>query len=790
MIRRVWFLMLACVVGLMLVGVLGLAHLRVRAAESRLPERGSYVDTVPGCPARVEILFDGRGIPHVKSDSEAALWFSQGYLHARDRFFQMEMARRLAAGRQAEVFGEVALDSDRKMRILRIAASARRQAAMLTAGERRELEAYAAGVNSAISRFGKWIAPEIWLLGVEPQPWRIEDSLGVGLLMQLDLSWAMGEELQRAMELAHLGRDRAVELWGWSPSQARAWIPPGDGVKHPFRDHEPITAPMGGVGSNCWALGPERCVSGRPLLANDAHLGVRMPGTFYAIHLNGPQSHVAGASIAGFPGVIIGHTEGVAWGLTLSMLDDQDLFLLSLDDSGGRELVNGRWQPLRTVIENIEVRWQPDPVLVKIRLSVHGPLVREQRDEAIALAWAGLHGPSFLPAILKTDRANTVEEAAAAWEHVISPSMNLLAADTDGHILHQVVGRAPKRARGAGRLPAPGGDSRWGWAGFRPMSANPRRLDPKDGFLASANHDVFGEGNYPERDRFPADFAPPWRYRRIRSALIARTDWTIDSCVDLQGDVVSGRAIAVLKQLRADLEALGGPTAEELMAWDARMTVDSYAALLFSRLMIELGQAIGSDEAARDGLSQTPIGPEEVLLLLAGGLHERWWDDVRTAEEESQRVILNRVLERLDELDHGENWGDVHQVVFEHPMAWIPRVGRLVGRSWNRGPFPAAGDNVTVNATYWSGKSPFAVTTIPALRFIADVGNWDETVLVLPMGESGRPWSSHYSDQIQTWLQVGERRFPFSDEAVEAAAVARLELVPEAAGNMPSGESR
>jgi len=231
MIRRVWFLMLAGVVALMLVGVLGLAHLRVRAAESRLPERGSYVDTVPGCPARVEILFDGRGVPHVKSDSEAALWFSQGYLHARDRFFQMEIARRLAAGRQAEVFGEVALDSDRKMRMLRIAASARRQAAMLTAGERRELEAYAAGVNSAILKFGKWIAPEIWLLGVEPEPWRIEDSLGVGLLMQLDLSWAMGEELQRALELAHLGRDRAVELWGWSPSQARAWIPPGDGVK-------------------------------------------------------------------------------------------------------------------------------------------------------------------------------------------------------------------------------------------------------------------------------------------------------------------------------------------------------------------------------------------------------------------------------------------------------------------------------------------------------------------------------------------------------------------------------
>ena len=790
MIRRVWFLMLACVVALLVVGVLGLAHLRVRAAASRLPERGSFVDVVPGCPARVEILLDGRGIPHVTTGSETALWFSQGYLHARDRFFQMEIARRLAAGRLAEVFGEAALDSDRNMRMLRISASARRQAAMLTAGERRELETYAAGVNSTLSRFGKWIAPEIWLLGVEPEPWRIEDSLAIGVLMQLDLSWAMGEELQRGLELARLGRDRAVELWGWTPRQARAWIPPGDGVKHPFRDHEPITAPMGGIGSNCWALAPERCVSGRPLLANDAHLGVQMPGTIYAIHLSGPHTHVAGASIAGFPGVVMGHTEGVAWGLTLSLLDDQDLFLLTLDDSGTRELVDGRWQPLRTVTENIEVRWQPAPVLVKIRLSVHGPLVREQRDESIALAWTGLHGPSFLPAILRTDRANTVEEAAAAWEHVIGPTMNLLAADTDGHILHQVVGRAPERARGAGRLPAPGADSRWAWAGFRPMSANPRRLDPPDGFLASANHDVFGEGDYPERGRLPADFAPPWRYRRIRSALIARTDWTVDSCVELQGDVVSGRAIALLKLLRPDLEALGGATAEELMAWDARMDVDSSAALLFSRLLMELGQVIGADEAARDGLSQSPIGPEEVLLLLAGGLDERWWDDVRTAEAENRRLILDRVLDRLDELHHGEQWGEVHQVVFEHPLAWIPWVGRLMGGSWSRGPFAVAGDNVTINAMHWSGGRPFEVTTIPAMRFVADVGNWDETVLVLPVGESGRPWSSHYSDQIQTWLEVGGRRFAFSREAVEASAVARLELVPGTAKHAPPGESR
>ena len=387
MIRRVWFILLAITVLLGVVAVLALTHLRMRAASSRLPERGTFTETVVGCPARVEVLLDERGIPHVESASESAMWFSLGYLHARERFFQMELGRRAGAGRLAEIFGESALDNDRKMRTLRLAASARRQSALLSPEERRVLEHYAAGVNAAINRFGKWISPESWLLGVEPEPWQVEDSLTIGLLMQLDLSWAMGEELKRAVELARLGRERAVDLWGWTRTQARAWIPPGEGVSQPRRDYEPITPPMGGLGSNSWAVSPARSAAGRPLLANDPHLGVQMPGSFFAVHLRGPRTHVAGATIAGIPGVIIGHTEDVAWGLTLAMVDDQDLFSVTLDEAGTRELIDGRWQSLRTVTEDVSVRWQDAPVLLKVRFSRHGPLVREQRGETLALSW-------------------------------------------------------------------------------------------------------------------------------------------------------------------------------------------------------------------------------------------------------------------------------------------------------------------------------------------------------------------------------------------------------------------
>jgi penicillin amidase len=504
MIRRVWFVMLAICVLLVVAAVLAITHLRARSAASRLPERGSVSEVIVGCPARVQILIDGRGIPHLESDSETALWFGHGYVHARDRFFQMELARRAGAGRLAEVFGEIALQNDRKMRTLRLAATARRQSASLSMEERRVLEAYASGVNAALQRFGRWIAPEAWLLGLDPEPWRIEDSLTIGLLLQLDLSWAMGEELQRAIELARLGRERAVDLWGWTPSQARAWIPPGEGVKRPRRDHEPITPAMGGFGSNSWAVMAERSATGTPLLANDPHIGVQMPGTFFAIHLRGPRTHVAGVSIAGIPGVVIGHTEEVAWGLTLAMVDDQDLFVLVLDDAGNRELIDGRWSPLRTVAEDIVVRWQETPVLLKVRLSQHGPVVREQRGETLALSWAGHNGPGMASAILGMNRADSVTEAAGAWTGVVGPAMNLVVADSEGRILHQVVGRIPDRGRGAGRLPSPGSDSRWAWSGFRRVAAE-ARLDPSEGFLATANHDVFGEGDFPEKDRFPGE---------------------------------------------------------------------------------------------------------------------------------------------------------------------------------------------------------------------------------------------------------------------------------------------
>jgi len=766
--------------GAALLCVLLLAHVRFYSSRSRLPEGGSAIETVSGLGDEITVLFDARGIPHVRAATDADAWFAQGHLHARDRFFQMELARRLVAGRLSEVFGDAAMDIDSSARIWRLASTARRQAAQLEYAERTALESYARGVNAALDRYGKWIAPEVGLLGVGPEPWKPEDSLGVGLLMQLNLSWAMGQELRRGVVLHRLGREQAIDLWGWSPRDARAWIPPGELAVSPRSPDDAITPGLGGVGSNNWALGPSRTASGRAILANDPHVGVQLPGTWYGIHLKAPNLHVAGLSIPGLPGVAIGHNERVAWCFTMSMVDDQDLYRVALDDHGLKEQIGSTWQPIRTVTEEIHVRGRAAPELLKVRLSERGPLVRETGSEAFALEWTAYRGPSSLGAFLNMARVTSAAEAAMAWRETVGPGMNMVAADVEGHILHQVVGMTPDRDRGAGRLPAPAQDPRWAWRGLEPFEANPAKADPPEGFVATANHDLFAEGDYPMRDRFEGEFAPAWRIRRIRERLAARDDWDVASCLELQGDVTSLRARLMLQVLSPDLRQHSGTTAQSLLEFDGRWVTDSVAPHLYLRWVGDLASAISGDDARRAGLGRPPFSEDHVLRLLVGGMDEAWWDDQGTPEVEDRSLLVGQSLDRMDALGPLAKWGEVHPVRFAHPLEQTPVVGGLIGRLFSRGPYAAPGGGVTVNAHYWSRERPFEVTEIPSARFVTEVGDWDSTVMVIPPGQSGRPWSVHYDDQVRPWLELEARTFAFSEAAVDKAATARLVLRPKA----------
>ncbi len=768
------------VVVVLAVGLLGgVGWFRARSDASRLPERGRRLEAVLGLLEPAMVLVDRWGTPHADCGSVRDAWFVEGYLHARERFFSMEMGRRLAAGRLAEVLGEDLLARDRKTRTWRLAATAAKQAAQLSPEEREAMEAYALGVNAALERWGRWLSPELAALGVEPKPWRIEDTLGIGLLFQLGVSPAMGEELERAVELEALGRSRAVNLWGWTEAEARRWIPP-DAGERPRTPDDAITRGFSGLGSNNWAIAGRRTASGKPLLANDPHLMVSMPSSWYPVHLRAPGLDVAGVSLPGAPGVMIGHTDTVAWGFTMSMLDDQDLYHVSLDATGRRELWRGRWVPLQVVEETIPVLGWKEPAHLEVLVSRHGPVVRRRGNLGLALTWSALTHPSPVGVFLRMNRAGSVEEVEAAWREAAGPGMNLVAADSSGQILHRVVGRVPERGRGSGRLPAPGDDPRWEWRGLRPFEANPRTLNPDRGFVATANHDLFAEGDAPEAERFPAEFDAPWRIRRIRERLAAGTDWTVAGCLRLQMDVESLRARTLLFLFRPDLKRHGGWAARRLLAWDGRMTADDTAPYLFARLVLGLCREAGGDEAARAGVKGTFLGPDELVRLAAGAVDESWWDDVETPEKEGRSQIVDRVLDSLDADRPGRTWGEAHTVTFQHPLGSAPLIGPMLNLLLSPAPVPLGGDGSTVNRAAYSLDYPWGVTVIPSMRFVAAVGEWDHSVLVVPPGASGRPWSSHYMDQLPAWSRGEGVPLPFTQAAVERATMARIELTPAA----------
>jgi penicillin amidase len=778
--RRPFLAIVATAAIVLLAAVLCLTWVRARTSATRLPAGGEERLEVDGLAEPVTVLLDSAGSPHVLALSETDMWFVQGYLHARDRFFQMDTSRREATGRLAEVYGERMLGWDRAARAWRLAATARRQAAQLDASERIILDAYAAGVNAALEDIGRWISPEMWILAVDPRPWTVEDSLAIVLLFQLRLGNAVQAELQRAATLAALGRERAVDLWGWTPAEAESWIPPVEPAATPSRDADAIAPPPFATGSVAWALAPARSATGRPVVANELFFRPEVPAPWFVVHLRCPELDVAGLSLSGVPGVVVGHTAGVAWGLTPTRLDDQDLFRLTLDETRSRERIDGSWQPLRTVTERITVLGREAPELVKLRLSERGPIVRETGREALALAWSGSDGPSAVHAFLRMDRAQSVAEVAAAWQGVTGPSMSLTAADVGGHILHQVVGQVPVRDRGAGRLPAPGEDSRWAWRGYLPMAANPHEVDPTQGFVLAAEHDLFSEGDYPGEERFPADFVPPWRARLLRQQLAGRTDWDAGDSVALMLDVVSPRARVLLDLLQADIASHPGPTAAAILSWDGRMGRDSLAAHLWARFIHRLGVEIGGDEALRHGLPASPVGAEEIARLAVGALDETWWDDVTTAAHESRRDIVHRALDRVDELRLDRPWGSVHRLAFEHRFRDLPLFGTSIGRAWSLGPFPAAGSEEAADG--WSKGPDFDPVAAPSARLAMEVGDWDLTLVVLPPGQSGRPWSPHYADQVRSWLAGATRTLPFTPRAVAAAARARLQLEPVGKG--------
>ena len=817
-----------------------LVSIAVVAAGAFLWLRGSLPDidgdrSLPGLAAPVEVIRDEHGIPHIEAETEEDALFALGFVHAQDRMWQMEMNRRIGGGRLAEVLGAAALETDRLTRVLGLRHRAKAALDHLRPVSERRIDAYVRGVNAWLETRGGPLPPEFLVLGFEPEPWTAEDSALVPKNMSLDLAREWTRDWMRMRLSKVLTRDRIIDFYtpyradkprGVVPGRSgtsSAAAPAGGGPVRPSRSmaagppgDEPLAVEMavsdrtisrilfaplrpgGHLGSNGWVVDGTRSSSGKPLLANDPHLGLTAPSVWYLAHLSWPGTDVVGATLPGMPGVVLGHNGRIAWGFTNTGPDVQDLFVESVDPlDESRYLAPGGWRTFDVRRERIRVKDGEDVVL-EVRESRHGPVLgdmsrapgeHDRSDQVLSLAWTALRDDDLtLQAGLGLAHAHDWESFVANVRDFHSPQQNVSYADVDGNIGFIAPGLIPIR-RGRpderpGTMPRLGWEADHDWQGFVPFEELPRVYNPPGGTIVTANHQVVSD-DYPHHLTF--EWAGGYRAQRIMEKLAERERHDVASFRALQQDRISLFARALLPRLRgvAVPPRVGGTAVRAralLDGWDGSMDPDRPEPLVFHAWIWEFARLVSTDELGshqRDAWGRK--GPFIQRVLEERGV---WCDIVHTAAVETCDEMLARALVAATDRvasEHGDDpdtwrWGDEHLAVAEHrPFADTP-LAPLFNLSG-----PAPGSMYAINAFSFSpleDERPFASTHGPGFRAVYDLADLGRSLFVHSTGQSGNILSPWYRSMEQDWRGGEYFTIPTKRAEYEANAAGRLRLIP------------
>lgn len=752
---------------------------------------------VRGLDGRVEVIRDRWGVPHVYAGSTRDVFFAQGFVHAQDRFCQMELDRRFGHGRVAEVFGPTALPLDRAARVLGFGRTAAIDLEAADDALRAALDAYSDGVNAWI-RSPWYRAPvELALVGApRPAPWTPLDSLVFGRMMYWQLCRGWASEVVRARLIEAVGPERAAELEIVHDPRNPVTLPRGIEVadldpadvlpRGPLRDR--------GMGSNAWALSGARTASGRPLLANDMHLPLMLPSFWYEIHLVGGGLEVSGVSLPGLPMVMAGHNARIAWGMTLAHTDAEDTYVERFDPrSPHRYEFQGAWREADVRVEEIRVRGRRRPERVEVVTTVHGPIVSDALPgvgRRLALRSTALDPAQSALGWLRLNTARGWDDFVAAMRVMETPPLNVAYADVDGNIGYWCCGKVPIRASGDGRVPACGHSGDAEWVGYVPFDEMPHARNPAQGYVVSCNQPVV-----------PPDY-PHWmggvfvngaRARRIVQAIEAGGRMTVEDCRALQADVTclpAADLIARLRRVRSDDPDFRLVSAI-LDGWVGRLDPRSVGACVYEVLRFRLARrllepALGPDLADRlmgrgfdptVSLSNEFYGHDSATILRMLDRPKSWW--VRTAGGRDAWVVgacrdaTAYLRERLGPAPERWEWGRIHGAVFAHPMGTQPPLDRV----FNLGPLPIGGDTDTPNQTAMCPDDPYDVKAWAAtFRQILDTADWSRSLIIHAPGQSGQPASPHAEDLLDTWMRCELHPMLWTRADVEAHAAHRLTL--------------
>ncbi|MFC1466052.1 MAG: penicillin acylase family protein [Candidatus Brachytrichaceae bacterium NZ_4S206] len=784
---------------------------------------------LPGLAGNVEVIRDAFGVPHIYADTPDDLFRAQGFVHAQDRFFQMEFWRRIGQGRLAELFGKGALEQDKFIRTLGWHRVAEAEVQKLDPDVLRVLQSYADGVNAYILPNADRLGFEFSVLGLigrrwSPEPWTPVNTVTWGKAMSYNLGDNMDHELARLRLIERGGEALAEAIIPPYPDDMPVIVRSTRGASRDgtqrfsdrdatgssaatelYRLHKTVQRAIGlahdpGIGSNNWVVAGTRTVTGQPILANDPHLGIQMPSIWY---INGLHCRVVndacpydvvGVTFPGVPGVVLGHNARIAWGVTNAGPDTQDLFIERPNPNNPDEFeFQGKFEPARIREERIVVAGQAEPVVIRVRETRHGPILNDVLDELeerepLALQWAALQPGQLFKAVLMINRAQSWEQFRDALRYWDTPAQNFVYADVDGNIGYQLPGNIPIRKSGDGRMPVPGWTGEHEWIGSIPFDELPSVFNPPEGYVVTANNAIVDARRYPHLITTDWDYG--YRAKRIEQMILAKDKLSVEDMRAMHFDAYSPFAEEVLGALEGmtlELEAGSSAALSTLQQWDRTCNAESAGCAIFEVFWRELSRAAFADEVGETLAGDVLANGTHAQIALRNLLADPgapWWDDVTTAERERREQIIARAFERAVQSLEARlgrdrawwRWGDLHLVTFANQT--LGRSGTaLIEGIFNRGPFPSPGSMGLVNAVSGDPET-FAVQSGPSWRAIYDVSDWDRSLGIHTTGQSGHTYHPHYDDMIPLWLRGENVLLPWTREAVERSGREKLTLTP------------
>jgi len=764
--------------------------------------------SLPGLKQAVQIDRDNFGVPTLTAQSMEDLLFAQGFVLAQDRLWQMDLIRRSARGQLSEILGPATVELDKENRVLGLQAVAEASVAALSIPNRVELEAYARGVNAYIATHRENLPWEFRVLDYAPEPWTPVDSVLVHGYMYRMLTETWQWELSRARLTAVVGAERARDLFvvdspddrfvvgdvpAAAPAQAAAALRKASRAQQPGSPQARVFASAAQAlpaspedfelraGSNNFVISGARTISGKPLLANDTHLSNDVPSIWYMAHLQAPGYNAKGFVLPGGPLVVIGHNERIAWGFTNNGADVQDLFIETFNPANPAQYkVNGAWVNATVRKEVIKVKGAAEQPL-EVVVTRHGPIVHRDAAGAYALRWTALDVDGLGVGHAEVGRAQNWQEFLEASRHITGPAQNAVYADVDGNIGFVVAARVPIRKHGDGSVPVSGETDDYEWTGYIPFEDLPKVLNPTSGRIATANARVVGPGYKPYlTDRW----FEPERTKRIYDLLDGRaTKFAPQDMLDIQTDVYSAPHVFVLAQLRAALKTVEPhdprirSIVDGLGTWDGRAlrATRGLSLLEFTRreMLRDLLRPYIKDDSVRYQWSRTSTFLRHVLEHRPAAwlpADYKSYDHFLVACAERAASQLEKDARARSEANPGDpnqwNWGKILPLQMLHPFA---RTGFL-RRHLSIYGVAQRGTGFSVKQT---GRS-FG----PAMRFVADLANFDNSLMNITLGQSGHYLSPHYRDQFDYWYDGRGISSAFSETAEVRMRRHRLTLTP------------